>query len=246
MPPPPGSSRLERASAFLTSAPGVATVLYCCCFAGLGLCLSVLGPVLLDLAVQTKSSLTLTGYCVVVRSFGYLLGSTGGPLYDRVPGHRVLAAAMVSSAIGTALIPSCTSIGALAALVTLQGIGMGLNDTGCNVMLIFWFGADVGPIMQTLHFAFALGAMLGPLLLRLVNVMAGGSSGSLDAAEGVGNVGQGNYDAAFYIIALFNVVLAALLLMRESPRPRSQGGQTAGAADAAASSARPPQRAPQL
>jgi FHS family Na+ dependent glucose MFS transporter 1 len=160
-------SRVERAVAFLSSPPGVATVLYCSCFAALGLCLSVLGPVLLDLAVQTKSSLTLTGYCVVVRSFGYLLGSTGGPLYDRVPGHRVLAFAMLSSALGTALVPHAPSIGALAALVTLQGIGMGLNDTGCNVMLIFWFGADVGPIMQTLHFAFALGAMAGPLLGRL-------------------------------------------------------------------------------
>ena len=190
---------------------------------GLGLTLSVLGPVLLDLAVQTKSSLTAVGYCVVVRSFGYLLGSTGGTLYDHWPGHYVLAAAMLSSALGTALIPSAPSIVALGVLVVLQGVGMGLNDTGCNVMLIFWYGADVGPIMQTLHFAFALGACLGPLLLRLVAAMS--SDHSEDVAGGP--VGQGNYDGAFYIIASFNVMMSVLLLGRASPRPRTHGAAPA-------------------
>jgi MFS family permease len=160
-------------AAFAATDRGGACLTYCGCFTALGLCLSALGPVLLDLAVQTQSSLTATGYCFGVRSVGYLLGSMGGPLYDRWPGHRILGTAMFAAALGTMLIPLVTTVQALGFAVLLQGVAMGFCDTGGNVMMIWWFTHEVGPYMQGMHFAFALGAFLGPMLLRLVAAAAG-------------------------------------------------------------------------
>lgn len=220
----------NRALSFISSPGGTGALLYCGCFVGLGLTLSVLGPVLLDLAVQTDSTLTAVGFCVVARSLGYLLGSTGGQLYDWLPGHYVLSFAMFSSALGSMLIPSATVYGGLIVLVIFQGIGMGLCDTGCNVCLIFWFGKDVGPIMQTLHFAFAAGASCGPFLLRLVASL---SDAVVDKAGG--KVGQDNFDAAFYIIAAYNILLGILLVLKKSPMPRTTGTAPKSSATSSAS-----------
>ena len=220
---------IDRSIAFAASDRGAATLLYCAGFGGLGLCLSILGPVLLGLAVQTESTLKETGYCFIIRSLGYLLGSTGGTLYDRIPGHYVFGGAMIGSAIGTALIPAVRSIVALGSVVIIQGISMGLTDTGGNVMMIWWFRQDVGPYMQAMHFAFALGAFIGPMLLRVVAMMAGGTNGfnpeSGDAAAGEAArqiAPTGVYDAAFYIIAIFNAVIGGLLFIKPSPKPRKE------------------------
>lgn len=203
----------NRARNFLVTDSGWGAVLYCASYLGLGLCLSVLGPALVNLSLQTDSSLQVVGYCVVARSFGYLLGSTGGGLYDSLPGHALLAAAMLLSAVGSALIPAARSAWTLGGITVFQGIGMGLSDTGANTLLIFWFGADVGPVMQTLHFVFAVGACFGPLLLRAVD-----TEDSSNEDSEVGAIGR--YNTAFFVIAAFNAAVAAVLLASKSPAPR--------------------------
>jgi len=55
---------------------------------GLGICIASLGPALLELAVQTNSTLTHVGYVFGIRSIGYLVGSFGGPLYVRTAVRR--------------------------------------------------------------------------------------------------------------------------------------------------------------
>ena len=47
-----------------------------------------------------------------------------------------------------------------------QGIGMGLLDTGGNVMLIKIWGESVGPYMQLMHCLFGVGAFASPLIAR--------------------------------------------------------------------------------
>lgn len=43
------------------------TLLFCLSFVGLGLCIASIGPVLLELSVQTDASLTHVGYCFAAR-----------------------------------------------------------------------------------------------------------------------------------------------------------------------------------
>ena len=143
---------------------GTSSIFYCCSYVCLGLSLSSLGPVLLDLSVQTGASLRATGYCFVIRSAGYLAGAACGPLFDRVPGHRVLGVAMLLVAGGTFGITRATSTAALAFTVSLQGVAMGLLDTGCNLLLLWWLGAGAGPVMQVSLSASGLGARLFRLL----------------------------------------------------------------------------------
>jgi FHS family Na+ dependent glucose MFS transporter 1 len=196
-------------------------------FCALGLCLASLGPALLSLAEQTSSTLQFTGYCFMVRSVGYAAGSFAGPLYDRMPGHAIMGGSLLAAALGTALIPAARSVYALGAIVSLQGISMGTLDTGGNVMLIYIFGAEVGPWMQGLHAAFAVGAWLAPLFLRAVE--------GDRAAQADGLVAQHSYDAAFYLIAAYCAAVGLAILSMRSPRSRAAAhGEAAGSAVATA------------
>jgi fucose permease len=234
---------LARFSAFASSDRGAAAILYWSSFAGLGLCLSILGPVLLGLAIQTNSTLRDAGYCFIVRSLGYALGSMGGTLYDRLPGHYVLGSAMLLSAVGTAAIPLVRSVYLLGTAVMLQGIAMGFCDTGSNVMIIWWYKQDVGPYMQALHFAFALGATLGPLLLRLVALLETGGGQVAPGDEGLAADGGArvastdSYASAFYMIAIFNAIIGGFFFVKPSPKPRVDSVAAAVAAPAAVASA---------
>jgi hypothetical protein len=71
----------------------------------------------------------------------------------------------------------------------------------------------VGPYLQSLHFAFAVGATAGPLLLRVVEMPVKDSAG-------VSLLGQGSYNAAFYIVAAINAGIGIALFTRPSPKLR--------------------------
>ena len=130
---------------FFHSQPGKACVLYCLIYICLGLCLSTFGPVILDLSVQTSATLQATGQALIIRSVGYLVGSFFGFLYDSQPGHWLLCFAMCLACAGTLAITFARSSFALAGAVSLQGVALGLIDTGANLMLLWAFREKSGP-----------------------------------------------------------------------------------------------------
>jgi FHS family Na+ dependent glucose MFS transporter 1 len=199
---------------FFESQPGKACVLYCLIYVCLGLCLSTFGPVILDLSVQTSATLQATGQALIIRSVGYLVGSLFGFLYDSLPGHWLLCFAMCLACAGTLAITFARSSFALAGAVSLQGVALGLIDTGANLMLLWAFREKSGPPMQALHCAFGVGATLGPLLETAVELQVS------PGASGERLVGQGSYNLAFYIIAGLCAALALALHTVASPRPR--------------------------
>ena len=206
--------------------PGRGALLYFAAYMCLGMTLSQFGPVIIDLAATTGGSIRDTGLCLLARSFAYLIGAACGPLFDRVPGHPILAFAMVMCGLGTALIPSATSTAGLAIIVMLQGVAMGLLDTGCNLSILWWFGKDAGPYMQALHCLFGVGASLGPLLLRLVE----SSNGALDyvVVSGGGKHTDGitTYAPAFYMTSVACFALSILFCFAQSPSSRSSDPET--------------------
>lgn len=207
-------------------------LLYCACMSALGLVIASLGPALLQLAESTQGSLRDVGYCFGARSAGYLLGSFGGPLFDRVPGHLALAGGLILGGIGSIFVPIVTNVYALGFVVSFQGAAMGFFDTGANVLLIYLFnGETLGPWMQCMHAFFAVGAFLAPMLLRVVEHRRPSLPG--DTTEGVIS-GPGTYDVAFYIIGAYCLVLAAVLFCFTSPLSRKkQSDQRAKDATAA-------------
>ena len=208
---------------------GRGTLCYYGAYLCLGMTVSQFGPVMIDLAVITGGSIRDTGFCLMARSFAYLLGAACGPVFDHFTGHPILAFAMLLCGVGTALIPSATSTLGLAATLMLQGFAMGLLDTGCNLLMLWWWAEAAGPYMQLLHCLFGMGATVGPLLLRIVE-----SSGARDYVQvkGAGTdaaahvEGKFTYSSAFYMSALACFAVSICFIFSTSPVARTDVAAT--------------------
>ncbi|XP_067402705.1 sodium-dependent glucose transporter 1 [Emydura macquarii macquarii] len=148
----------------------------CSAFLGLGMSIAVLGPTFQDLAANVNKNVSDIYYIFVGRSLGYLGGSViGGIIFDCMNPHLLLGLSMLGTAICLYVLPWCKKALLLTALMSVIGTSMGVLDTGGNVLALNTWGAEAGPVMQALHFCFALGAFVAPILTK----MALGSSLSL-------------------------------------------------------------------
>ena len=185
----------------------VGTFAYAMSFWLLGIVIASLGPTLLFLSEQTGADLDLLGFIFPARSLAYLLGSAfSGPLYDRLPGNRLLATCLFVTTAGTAAIPFCPTVWLLAICVAMQGLAMGFLDTGGNVMLVWLHGGHrVAPYMQLIHFAFGVGAFVSPMVVEI-------------SVHTTGTVKW-----SFVIMAALFIPVATLVMFTPSPRATDHG-----------------------
>ncbi|XP_006261669.2 sodium-dependent glucose transporter 1 isoform X3 [Alligator mississippiensis] len=133
-----------------------------------GMSIAVVGPTFQDLARNVNKNVSDIYYIFVGRSVGYLGGSVvGGILFDCMNPHLLLGLSMLGTAAGLYAIPWCKKALMLTGLMSVIGVSMGVLDTGGNVLALNTWGADAGPHMQALHFSFALGAFVAPLLAKM-------------------------------------------------------------------------------
>ena len=145
------------------------TACECLGFFTVGLILALLGPTLLDLADNTGSSVAEIARAFTARSVGYFLGSVvGGKLFDSHFSSTclLLAGALALATIGTFFAPLTSNLTALCFIVSLQGIAMGVLDTGGNVLLLKLWGSECGPYLQSLHASFGVGAFVSPFIAQ--------------------------------------------------------------------------------
>ncbi len=151
----------------------IKTVAYYVAFIALGLTSALLGPTLLGLAENTGSALALMSYSIMARSLGYLIGSSlGGRVYDRLRGHPVQGAALVTMALTFFLTPLAMRLWLLILIWLITGTAEGMLDVGTNTLLVWVHQDKVGPFMNGLHFFFGLGSFLAPLLTAQVMLRA--------------------------------------------------------------------------
>jgi FHS family Na+ dependent glucose MFS transporter 1 len=149
--------------------PITATLAYYAAFITVGVTASIGGPALPWLAQHTGSRLDQISIIFVISSLGYMLGSQlGGRAYDRFPGHRIQALALLVTSLSAALVPVLHSLWFLVAVLFLLGTTQGALDVGCNTLLTWIHGEKVGPFMNGLHFFFGAGAFLAPLIFARV------------------------------------------------------------------------------
>ncbi|GAB4533403.1 MAG: MFS transporter [Anaerolineae bacterium] len=142
------------------------TAAYYVAFVALGTTGAVLGPTLRGLAEHTRSPLNQISLLFTAVSLGYLIGSfLSGRLYDRVPGHPVMAAGLVMLAAMLGLAPLSPWLWFLFVVFLIIGIAQGAVDVGGNTLLVWAHGDKVPPFMSGLHFCFGLGAMLSPIVV---------------------------------------------------------------------------------
>ncbi|KAL4224665.1 hypothetical protein ACF0H5_015362 [Mactra antiquata] len=136
-------------------------------FLVLGLCVAIPGPTLLDLEDQLQATTSQMMIVFASRSLGYLLGALlGGVLFDCFDKQLLLFCTLLLSSVATVVIPWSLTLVVMATMFALQGITMGVLDTGGNVYCIQLWGKKNAPFIQTLHFAFGIGAFVAPLLAR--------------------------------------------------------------------------------
>uniref|UniRef100_A0A8C2VT88 Sodium-dependent glucose transporter 1C-like n=1 Tax=Chinchilla lanigera TaxID=34839 RepID=A0A8C2VT88_CHILA len=74
---------------------------------------------------------------------------------------------LLATTVGLYLIPFCKRAVLLIVMMSIFGISYGTLDTGGNVLILTLWGDKGAPHMQALHFSFALGAFLAPILAKL-------------------------------------------------------------------------------
>ncbi|KAM3865612.1 sodium-dependent glucose transporter 1-like [Diretmus argenteus] len=145
------------------------TLALCASFLGLGMSVSVLGPTFEDLAVNVNKNISNISYIFVGRSMGSICGSfLGGVLFDCMNTYLLLGLSLVVTAFGMCSIPFCTQALLLTGLMSCNGMSMGVLDTGSNVLILRTWGDQAGPHMQALHFSFAAGAFVSPIIAKLL------------------------------------------------------------------------------
>ena len=137
----------------------------CLCFLGVGVSLALAGPTLPTLAANLNATVSDLAYIIPVRSTGYLTGSIiGGILFEKMNSFVFLAISMAICSIGLFIVPFAPSVIGLAGILSAGGLSMGLLDTGGNVLILQLWGDSSGPYLQALHFFFAIGATLAPIV----------------------------------------------------------------------------------
>uniref|UniRef100_A0A250Y0J7 Sodium-dependent glucose transporter 1A n=1 Tax=Castor canadensis TaxID=51338 RepID=A0A250Y0J7_CASCN len=128
----------------------------------------ILGPTFQDLATNVNRNISGLSMIFVSRASGFLCGSMiGGVLFDCMNHVLLLGVSMLATTVGLYLIPFCKTAVLLIATMSIFGVSVGAVDTGANVLILAIWGDKGAPHMQALHFSFALGAFLAPLLAKL-------------------------------------------------------------------------------
>jgi MFS transporter, FHS family, Na+ dependent glucose transporter 1 len=181
------------------------TLGYFAIFVAVGLETASLGPTLSGLAKQTSTELDAISFLFAAHALGYMFGSFfGGRLYDRVPGHPLMAGMLALVAAMLALIPLVPVLWLLTAAWLLLGIGGGALDVGGNTLIVWVHGRGVGPFMNALHFFFGIGSFLAPVIIGQALTLSGGISW------------------AYWLLALLVLPVALWLLRVPSPSSTNQ------------------------
>jgi FHS family Na+ dependent glucose MFS transporter 1 len=152
---------------------------YYALFIAYGLTMAALGPTLPDLAENTRASVSAISYLFVARSAGSLIGSIlSGKLFDRLPGHAILAAYSVLLAAALVITPMVSLLWSLFAITLLLGIAQGGINVGGNALLVWTQRENSGPFMNGLHFFFGVGTFIAPIIVAQALLAAGTVSGA--------------------------------------------------------------------
>jgi MFS transporter, FHS family, Na+ dependent glucose transporter 1 len=190
----------ENKSVRLKSAKRTATIGYFASFIVFGLLASAIGPTLPGMAENTQSQLAQISFIFTAQSLGYLSGSvSGGRLFDRLPGHPLLALVMIGMAVLAFFIPFASALWFLIAVFLVLGVMQGALEVGNNTLLVWLHKEQVGPYMNALHFFFGLGAILSPIIV----------------ARSI--AGSGDFRWVYWTLSLLALPVAVWLIRLPSP-----------------------------
>ena len=189
---------------------------------GLGLQISAVGPILKDIQQQVSLDLGTVSYIFSARAIGYVIGSMiAGYIIDKyqkivslksnvhillkIKPHQIFFMCVFIANISMMIVPFLNDFVLILILFIITGLTYGQVDTYANVFILALFDtedendASVKPYMQFLHFTFAIGAFIAPLLIQLSFHLTN------------------HYALAIIIFGVLNIVTASPLLCQPTP-----------------------------
>eukprot|EP01083_Nonionella_stella_P313150 1122756_1 len=175
-----------------------------------------MGPILGDLETQLHINLDVVSYLYFAQAVGFMLGAiTGGKLYNHYPkqAHNGFGGAMITGAIAFCCLPFVTSPFWLYCCDIFIGWSAGQNCTIGNLCMLALFDSQIndktgssesGPYMQFLHFTWAIGPLVCPLLIQLSITITS------------------TYHAAIYFMVALMIPIAIILFILPSPTRSNQ------------------------
>jgi FHS family Na+ dependent glucose MFS transporter 1 len=162
------------------------TLVYFASVFGFGAVMVSFGPVLPLLAAQVQTDLATIGLLFTFRALGFFLGSlAGGRVYDRLPGHRLLAAAGLTLAAAFSVVPLVSELWQLLAVMLVLGSAAGLLVVGSNTLVVWVHPDNVGPWMNGLSFFNGIGGFLAPIFLTAFLTTTGEIQGAFFLIAGL-------------------------------------------------------------
>ncbi|TNM89270.1 hypothetical protein fugu_005525 [Takifugu bimaculatus] len=142
------------------------TLTYWSVFFSFGLCISFLGPTILDLRCQTGATVEQITWVFFSQQFFLLVGSCVGGLFKKTLLASLLALFFCTLMISLlfAAIPFCHHIVPLFVTMAITGGAMGVIDTIANYQLVNLYQKNSAVFLQSLHFFIGLGALISPLV----------------------------------------------------------------------------------
>ncbi|XP_046573170.1 sodium-dependent glucose transporter 1A-like [Haliotis rubra] len=138
-------------------------------FIALGICRAQHGPAFLDLAQITGSNVEEASVFYTSLAVGGLVGSViMGVLLEKFPKHRqaLLASSCLLTAASACVIPWSRNYILTICLCGVNGILTSAFDSGGNVDMLSTWGVEGKLFIQILHFFFAIGTILAPLIVE--------------------------------------------------------------------------------
>ncbi|XP_077996296.1 sodium-dependent glucose transporter 1C-like [Glandiceps talaboti] len=132
---------------------------------GVGFVVAVFGPCLLDFQLLLGTSLQKATFIFTARSTGYFIGClVWGACLDKFDNQFILGSCLLGASITGVSIAWCKEFALLICMIAAWGFCVGGLETGGNVVCVNVWGRDSGPWLQGLHFCFAVGATVAPLI----------------------------------------------------------------------------------
>lgn len=139
----------------------------------LGMSVASIGPTLPGLAWQTATTLGAVSILTTARAAPHIFGSTtAGRIYDRAPGHPVLAGALLVIALSMVATSFAPSLLLVIGIFIVWGFAEGFIDVGANTLLVWTHQRNTSTYINGLHLSFGLGAFFIPIIISQVILLS--------------------------------------------------------------------------
>ena len=128
------------------------------------------GPTLLDMRDIYMTDLSIITVVIIPKAIGSMVGaSVAGILLDKFQKHRyfILFGFTAALSLSTMVLPHLSYLWLFFVASVMSSFSAGALDTGGNVLCLDVWSAEkgeAGPYMHSIHFSFAIGAFLAPLI----------------------------------------------------------------------------------